>query len=179
MLLAKAMFSVGDMVANRYGDELEIGRVQSIKDGLYLTLANGDLWYAPYCRHACHAKAWQAEIAEEVKNRRAIVGYYRVFGSGSTSTEWFADPELTIEEIVKGLDRLLDERTDDGDNGFVGTYSVPMTTLLEVRLGVIIKHDPGGKQGFTPNAFAGFCPRTIREANRVGLGQYRPSDIHL
>ena len=50
---------------------------------------------------------------------------YHVFGSGSAGIRRFAPPTMTVGEYIAACERLAAVATDDGDDGFGGTMSVP------------------------------------------------------
>ena len=51
---------------------------------------------------------------------------YHVFGSGSSGTTLYARSAMRLSEIVAAHAAVSTYAAHDGDNGFVGTYSVPV-----------------------------------------------------
>lgn len=66
---------------------------------------------------------------------------YRVFGSG-TSCRWFSHTSDNPGMLLAALESLLQQAINDGDNGFVGHYSVPDELAKTAGIKCIIQHSP-------------------------------------
>lgn len=68
---------------------------------------------------------------------------YKVFGSGSSGvTSWYRQG-MTLAQCLEARDKLQNLATDDGDNGFMGTRSVPDDVAGEYGIYRELWSDPG------------------------------------
>jgi len=72
-----------------------------------------------------------------------ILSTYKVFGSGSAGVISYVRPDLTLAQYIAAIDELREIAVDDGNNGFIGTLSVPDDAALVRGVWRELWSDPG------------------------------------
>ena len=103
-----------------------------------------------------------------------IFSTYHVFGSGSAGVSRFVrDPSITAAEYLRRCETLKKMATDDGHNGFVGTYSVPDEAAEFHGVRCVMWADPGPPQQLTLDGFlrVEWGLQQVRYACEAGFGE--------